>query len=157
MRTAVVTILALLLLSVATLAQVQRPLSPPELIPKYPEQPAQQEEFQSPTKSSKDYVAIIPKEIAKPGAQGRSIVEIYLSLGVLLFGLIILCIEVGVLWRQRQGWGVNSTCIVGLTLVVVCGVFLITAGYSESQIAPTIGLLGTIVGYLLGKSDSPSK
>jgi len=91
------------------------------------------------------------------GSQGRSISEIYLSLGVLLFGLIILGLEVGVLLRQNQGWGINSTRIVGLTLVVVSGVFLITAGYSETQIAPMIGLLGTIVGYLLGKSDSPSK
>ncbi len=91
------------------------------------------------------------------GSQGRSIAEIYLSLGVLLFGLIVLGLEVGVLLRLNQGWGVNSTRIVGLTLVVVSGVFLITSGYSEKQIAPMIGLLGTIVGYLLGKSDSPSK
>ncbi len=83
--------------------------------------------------------------------------EIYLSWGILLFGLVVLSLEVFVLLKQKQGWGVNSTRIVGLTLVVVSGVFLITAGYSESQIAPMIGLLGTIVGYLLGKSDTPTK
>ena len=33
-------------------------------------------------------------------------------------------------------------------------VFLIVAGYTEKQIAPVIGLLGTIAGYLLGKSSS---
>lgn len=81
--------------------------------------------------------------------------EIYLSLGVLVFGLIIIGLEVGVLFFQKQGWGINSTRLVGLTLVVICGVFLITAGYSERQIAPMIGLLGTIIGYLLGKTDTP--
>ncbi len=90
-------------------------------------------------------------------SQGRSMTEIYLSWGILLFGLVVLSLEVFVLLKQKQGWGVNSTRIVGLTLVVVSGVFLITAGYSESQIAPMIGLLGTIVGYLLGKSDTPTK
>jgi len=92
-----------------------------------------------------------------PSPTGHSATEIYLSLGVLLFGIVILVLEVFVLLRQKQGWGVNSTRIVGLTLVVIAGVFLITAGYSESQIAPMIGLLGTIVGYLLGKSDSSPK
>lgn len=41
--------------------------------------------------------------------------------------------------------------MIGLTLVVTAGLFLITAGYSETQIAPMMGLLGTIAGYLLGK------
>jgi hypothetical protein len=92
-----------------------------------------------------------------PPSRGRSMTEIYLSWGILLFGLVVLSLEVIVLLKQKQGWGANSTRIVGLTLVVVSGVFLITAGYSESQIAPMIGLLGTIVGYLLGKSDTPTK
>jgi len=30
-----------------------------------------------------------------------------------------------------------------------------TAGYSSEQIAPMYGLLGTVVGYLLGKTRSP--
>jgi hypothetical protein len=34
--------------------------------------------------------------------------------------------------------------------------FLITAGYTSDQIAPMIGLLGTIAGYLLGKSTQGS-
>lgn len=38
--------------------------------------------------------------------------------------------------------------------MVIAGLFLITAGDSESQSAPMIGLLGTIAGYLLGKTES---
>lgn len=41
----------------------------------------------------------------------------------------------------------------GTFLIVIAAVFLIVAGYSEKQIAPVIGLLGTIAGYLLGKSS----
>ena len=81
--------------------------------------------------------------------------ELGLSLGILIFGLAVLGMEMAVLWRQKQGWGQNSTRIFGLTLVVIAGLFLVTAGYSENQMAPMIGLLGTIAGYLLGKADSP--
>jgi len=38
-------------------------------------------------------------------------------------------------------------------LVCVLAVFLVVMGYRESQIAPAIGLLGTVVGYLLGKGE----
>ncbi|EGQ7678935.1 hypothetical protein Q9X95_004568 [Vibrio parahaemolyticus] len=41
----------------------------------------------------------------------------------------------------------------GTILIIIAAVFLIVAGYSEKQIAPVIGLLGTIAGYLLGKSS----
>ncbi len=43
--------------------------------------------------------------------------------------------------------------VFGTVLVVVASVFLVVAGYSEKQIAPVIGLLGTIVGYILGKNS----
>lgn len=46
--------------------------------------------------------------------------------------------------------------VFGTILVIVAAVFLIVAGYSEKQIAPVIGLLGTIVGYILGKGQSPT-
>ncbi len=44
----------------------------------------------------------------------------------------------------------------GTVIIIIAAVFLIVAGYSEKQIAPVIGLLGTIAGYLLGKS-TPKK
>jgi hypothetical protein len=39
----------------------------------------------------------------------------------------------------------------GLTILVSGGLFLIAAGYSEDQMSPVIGLLGTIAGFVLGK------
>ncbi|MFM5841483.1 hypothetical protein [Aeromonas sanarellii] len=41
----------------------------------------------------------------------------------------------------------------GTILIVIGAIFLIVAGYSEKQIAPVIGLLGTIAGYILGKDS----
>jgi hypothetical protein len=89
-----------------------------------------------------------------PTLGGRTTAELSLSLGVLAFGLLVMGMQVFVMLRTAKGWDMESTRIVGLTLVVVAGLFLITAGYSQDQIAPMIGLLGTIAGYLLGKTTS---
>ena len=40
-----------------------------------------------------------------------------------------------------------------LVSVIASGVFVITAGYDQDQIGPMMGLLGTLVGYLLGKQE----
>ncbi|CAB3744738.1 hypothetical protein LMG27174_07245 [Paraburkholderia rhynchosiae] len=40
-----------------------------------------------------------------------------------------------------------------LTLVVVGILFSMTAGFDAQTVAPAIGLLGTIAGYLLGRKD----
>jgi len=76
-----------------------------------------------------------------------------LSLGVLFFGLIILSFQMGIMIKMGKGWGTNSIRIVGITLVIISGIFLITTGYSTDKVSPMIGLLGTIAGYLLGKED----
>lgn len=42
----------------------------------------------------------------------------------------------------------------GTILIIIGALFLIVAGYSEKQIAPVIGLLGTVAGYILGRNSS---
>ncbi len=88
-----------------------------------------------------------------PEHSGRTSTEIYLSVGVLLFGVLLIGLQVLVMLKMAKGWETHSTRMVGLTLVIVAGLFLITAGYSQDQIAPMVGLLGTIAGYLLGKTS----
>lgn len=39
-------------------------------------------------------------------------------------------------------------------LIITSAVFLVVAGYSSQQIAPAFGLLGTMAGYVLGKSQA---
>ena len=76
----------------------------------------------------------------------------YLSLGVLAFGLVLIIFTGFVALKRNSGWDQEATRIFAVSVIVIAGLFLITAGYSDRQIAPMFGLLGTIVGYLLGKS-----
>jgi hypothetical protein len=85
------------------------------------------------------------------GRPGHSNIEIGLSLGVLVFGAIIIGLQVLVMLKRSMYWEIWSFKIMGLTLVLVSGLFLIVAGYSQDQTAPMMGLLGTVAGYLLGK------
>jgi uncharacterized membrane protein len=41
--------------------------------------------------------------------------------------------------------------VLGTILILTFSVFLIVAGYDDRQIAPALGLLGTVAGYLLGR------
>jgi hypothetical protein len=85
---------------------------------------------------------------------------IYLSLGVLAFGLVLVIFTGIIALKKKEGWDKEATRIFTVSVIVTAGLFLITAGYTDQQIAPMFGLLGTIVGYLLGKSsqteESPS-
>lgn len=74
-----------------------------------------------------------------------------MSLYVLAFGLI-LSLFAGIIAFKTKGWNREITNIFTVIIIVTAGLFLMTAGYSNQQIAPMYGLLGTIVGYLLGKT-----
>lgn len=84
----------------------------------------------------------------------RTPYETELGWGVLVFGALIIGLEITLMLRLKKGWGTQSIRIVGITLVIIAGLFLIVTGYSQEQIAPMIGLLGTITGFLLGKTSS---
>ena len=80
------------------------------------------------------------------------------SASVLLFGTIIMLLATCLLYLGRNADDVLK--LFGTLIIVISAVFLVVAGYSDTQIAPVIGLLGTIAGYLLGRESSegvPSK
>lgn len=113
----------------------------------------------SPIQSDKQKVnEASPKELSSslqtlpPANKGRTIQENFLSVSVLLFGLLV-CTLLTIAMKSKSAKLLESTFtkLVGLTVVITAGVFLICAGYSQSQIATMMGLLGTIAGYLLGK------
>lgn len=86
----------------------------------------------------------------------RSSTEIYLSLGVLLFGLVVV---IGMLWAILRRMEIKQTSdlvdalkLPVVVVIIVSGIFLVTAGYGNEQIAPIIGLMGTIAGYLMGRN-----
>lgn len=77
-----------------------------------------------------------------------------ISAAVLVFGLLVLLLAA---YLIRVGKNTEAVLrIFGTILIVVIAVFLVVAGYTDTQIAPVMGLLGTIAGYLLGKDTKDS-
>jgi hypothetical protein len=76
--------------------------------------------------------------------------EFTLSMAVLVFAVILVLIELYIIKIRRLN-GEDAIKFITITLIIMATLFLITAGYSNDQIAPAVGLLGTIAGYLLGK------
>src|SRR5687768_325818 len=75
-----------------------------------------------------------------------------ISVTVLIFGMFVLLLAA---YLIRIGKSSESVLrIFGTVLIIVISVFPVVAGYTSTQIAPVMGLLGTIVGYLLGKETA---
>jgi len=56
--------------------------------------------------------------------------------------------------RKSAGFSEDAVIrLVSLILIVSGTLFLVTLGYSAEQIAPALGILGTIAGYMLGRSE----
>ncbi|MAE63773.1 MAG: hypothetical protein CMJ18_05830 [Phycisphaeraceae bacterium] len=92
------------------------------------------------------------------GGRHWTTIEIVISVGVLVFGALIFALQTFLMIRLPLAW--TPAAILrfnGLTLIIVAGVLLVTAGYSNQQMAPVIGLLGAIAGYLLGTGEKPGR
>jgi hypothetical protein len=74
-----------------------------------------------------------------------------ISASVLVFGIAVMVIAALMMRRGRSAD--NTLKMLGTLLIIISAVFLVVAGYSDTQIAPVMGLLGTIAGYLLGKGS----
>jgi len=72
----------------------------------------------------------------------------FLTISVLLFGLAVIVIMAILVLRKSQTGDVLRLFTV--PMVIVAAVFLVVTGFSNSQITPVIGLLGTLAGYVLG-------
>lgn len=81
--------------------------------------------------------------------------EYTLSLFILGFGVVVILIIFFVGHRDTVSYDYIFK-LTAVTLVITSSLFLVIAGYSSEQIAPVIGLLGTISGYLLGKASTDS-
>lgn len=78
-----------------------------------------------------------------------------ISVSVLVFGFLVILLAT---YLIKVGKGTEPVLrIFGTILIVMFSVFLVVAGYTDTQIAPVMGLLGTIVGYLLGKETKENK
>ncbi len=75
-----------------------------------------------------------------------------ISAVVLIYGIVVMILATIVL-RRTNIHPDSVLRLFGTIIIVVGALFLIVAGYSDTQMGPVMGLLGTIAGYLLGKND----
>ncbi|MEX3967380.1 hypothetical protein AB4Y42_35040 [Paraburkholderia sp. EG286B] len=78
--------------------------------------------------------------------------EFFLSIFVLIFGLIALLLQSFLLKKANASAAEASKALI-LILIVIGVIFSITAGFSAQTVAPAVGLFGTIAGYLLGRRE----
>jgi glycerol uptake facilitator-like aquaporin len=87
----------------------------------------------------------------------RTPYEFWLTCIIITFGLLVIVL---LLWQFRSVPDRRAEDVaraVVIVTVIVGTLILVTAGYSNDQIAPAFGLFGTIVGYILGRmSPGPS-
>jgi membrane protease YdiL (CAAX protease family) len=80
--------------------------------------------------------------------------EFWLSSIILLFGVFIIIVEYFLLRTVVQEKTEEIARIYTVTLIIIGTLVLISSGFTNQQIAPALGLFGTIAGYLLGRSDA---
>ncbi len=80
-----------------------------------------------------------------------------LAIGVLVFGVLTVFIE---FWFMSKAGALRDdgfAKLVALTIIGTLAVFLIVAGYGQTQIAAVVGLFGTALGYMMGRTDKPGR
>lgn len=78
--------------------------------------------------------------------------ETALSVAVLAFGFALSVMQVAIMRSSKFRPG-DVIKLFGLTFIVTAVLFIITAGYGAEQIAPAMGLFGTVAGYILGRNQ----
>jgi hypothetical protein len=79
--------------------------------------------------------------------------EVIVALCILVFGLLMTIIAAVLLTKTSVPPG-EVLRLFALLVIVTGTLFLVASGYSANDIAPSMGLLGTIAGYLLGRTSS---
>ena len=79
--------------------------------------------------------------------------ELWLSCIILIFGLATIVVQFFLLKQAADHHTDEVAKIFTVTLIIIGTLVLISSGFSSEQIAPALGLFGTIAGYLLGKAE----
>lgn len=89
----------------------------------------------------------------RPSTRFLSSTEGELALVVIGLGVVVI-IALSIVLRTKTASPDDAIRAYGITLIITGTMVLICAGYSNDQIAPAIGLFGTLAGYLLGRRGS---
>ncbi len=84
-----------------------------------------------------------------------STVEGELALAVIGLGVLMI-IAISIVLKSKSASADDAIRAYTITLIIIGTLFLICAGYSNDQIAPAMGLFGTLGGYLLGRKAGQS-
>ena len=85
-----------------------------------------------------------------PSARFLSSAEGELALVVIGLGVLVI-IALSIVLRSKSASPDDAIRAYAITLIIIGTMVLICAGYSNDQIAPAMGLFGTLAGYLLGR------
>lgn len=83
---------------------------------------------------------------------GVSSFEFMMTIMIVAISLIALGMEFLLLRRMPKLRPEDTLRVFAVTLIILGTLFFITAGFDSKQIAPAMGLFGTVAGYLLGRS-----
>jgi hypothetical protein len=86
-----------------------------------------------------------------PSTHGWEMNELSIASLILAYGVFAIGVSSWLMMRGKDSEAVLR--MVGVLSAVVIASFLLVVGYDDKQMNPVIGLLGTIVGYLLGKDQ----
>lgn len=78
--------------------------------------------------------------------------ELKITTMIVVIALIALGMEFLLLRRIPNLKAEDALRVFAVTLILVGTLFFIAAGYDSNQVAPAMGLFGTVAGYLLGRS-----
>ncbi len=78
-----------------------------------------------------------------------------LSCGLFLFAIFIFTCSTYLLHQGRTAWTLLR--LFGVLSIIFLSVFVLIVGYTDKQLLPVMGLFGSIVGYLLGKTTAADK
>jgi hypothetical protein len=79
------------------------------------------------------------------------------ELALVIVGLTVLVlVTLSILLWKKDATAEDSIRAFALVLIILGTIVLICAGYSNDQIAPAVGLFGTLAGYLLGRRGDKS-
>ncbi len=98
-------------------------------------------------------VAVVPGEIKAGPEWWTNQNAMTMSTVVLVFGIVVIAICASLMRGSRPS-AEAVLRVFGTVLIIVGALFLVVAGYTDKQMAPVMGLLGTLAGYLLGKSPT---
>lgn len=82
--------------------------------------------------------------------------EFYLTIIIVVFSLVVLLFYFWLLLKRIKRLRADDILkAFGLCFILTATLVLIVAGFSSQQIAPAIGLFGTIAGYILSQIKRP--